>query len=98
MAYLKRLPVQVIKIDKAFIDGLERSPDSEAIVSAIVAMSHALGKRVIAEGVEKAEQVTLLQRLRCDGVQGFVVAPALSPKDFVELLKARRGERAAEPA
>ena len=92
MAYLKRLPVHMIKIDRVFIEGLERSPDSEAIVAAIVAMSHALGKRVIAEGVEKPEQLTLLRRLRCDGVQGFVLAPALSALDFEALLRARHGE------
>ena len=60
--------------------------------AAIVAMSHALGKQVVAEGVEKLEQLTLLRRLRCDGVQGYYVSPALPPAEFEALVKARRGE------
>lgn len=87
MAYLKRFPVHTIKIDRVFVDGLERSADSEAIVSAIIAMSHALGKRVVAEGVETAEQLASLRRLRCDDVQGFLVAPALTPEAFARLMR-----------
>ena len=89
MAYLKRFAVHAIKIDRVFVDGLERSADSEAIVSAIVAMSHALGKRVIAEGVETQEQLALLRKLRCDDIQGYLVAPPLTPDAFARLLTAR---------
>ena len=85
MAYLKRFPVHCIKIDRAFIDGLEHSADSEAIVSAIIAMSHALGKIVIAEGVETEAQAMLLRSLRCDHAQGFLLSKALSPAEFTLL-------------
>ncbi len=89
MAYLKRFPVRTLKIDRVFIDGLEHSVDSEAIVTAIIAMAHALDKRVIAEGVETEAQVALLQRLRCDEIQGFLVSPALPAEQFEQLVRAR---------
>ena len=95
MAYLKRFPVHTIKIDRVFIDGMERGPDAEAIASAIIAMSHALGKTVVAEGVETAEQVAILRRLRCDEIQGFFVAPGLPPDEFAQLVRARPAIAAA---
>ena len=89
MSYLKRFHVHTIKIDRVFIDGLDRSLDSEAIVAAIIAMSHALGKSVTAEGVETAEQLAVLRRLNCDQIQGFLVSPALPAEQFEQLLRAR---------
>ena len=89
MAYLKRFAVQIIKIDRVFIDGFERSPDSEAIVNAIIAMSHALGKSVIAEGVETDEQLALLRKLDCDEIQGYLVSKPLPAAEFAELLRSR---------
>jgi diguanylate cyclase (GGDEF)-like protein len=87
MAYLKRFPVHVIKIDRAFVEGLDRTTDSEAIVAAIIAMSHALGKIVVAEGVETAEQATHLRRLRCDVGQGFLLSPAVPASAFIALAR-----------
>jgi diguanylate cyclase (GGDEF)-like protein len=95
MSYLKHFPVHTIKIDRVFIDGLERSLDSEAIVAAIIAMSHALGKIVTAEGVETAEQLAVLRRLDCDQIQGFLISPALSADEFAKLLRARTDHLAA---
>jgi EAL domain-containing protein (putative c-di-GMP-specific phosphodiesterase class I) len=95
MQYLKRFPVHTIKIDRVFIDGLERSLDSEAIVAAIIAMSHALGKIVTAEGVETAEQLAVLRRLDCDQIQGFLISPALPAEQFAALLRARVDHLAA---
>ena len=89
MARLKRLPVSTIKIDRAFVDGLHDGNDSEAIVAAIVAMSHALGKTVIAEGVETEEQERILRRVGCDEVQGFLYAPALPAAEFANLVRSR---------
>jgi len=89
MAYLKRYPVSTIKIDRVFVEGLGQGPDSQAIVAAIIAMSHALGKRVIAEGVETAEQLAILRALGCDEVQGFLFSPAVPAGEFGELV--RRG-------
>jgi diguanylate cyclase (GGDEF)-like protein len=89
MSYLKRFPVNTIKIDRVFIEGLGTGPDSEAIVAAIVAMSHALGKHVIAEGVETQRQLAALRRLGCDDMQGFLLSPALPAEGLGELVRAR---------
>jgi diguanylate cyclase (GGDEF)-like protein len=82
MAYLTRFPVDTIKIDRMFVSGLGSAADAEAIVSAIVAMSRALGKRVVAEGAETPEQLEVLRRLGCGFVQGHVLAPALPAHEF----------------
>jgi EAL domain-containing protein (putative c-di-GMP-specific phosphodiesterase class I) len=89
MAYLKRYPVDTIKIDRVFIDGMEHSADSQAIVAAIIAMSHALGKTVIAEGVETAEQLALLRKLGCDEMQGFLFSPPVPHEEFATMVRAR---------
>jgi len=89
MSYLQRFPVHTIKIDRVFTEGLERAADTRAIVAAIIAMSHALGKTVIAEGVETPGQMALLRQLQCDEIQGFLIAPALPSAEFERLLTAR---------
>jgi len=82
MAYLKRFPVDTVKIDRVFVESLGRDADSEVIVAAIIAMSHALGKSVIAEGAETEEQIGLLKRLECDGAQGYGFARPLTAEQF----------------
>ncbi len=89
MAYLKRFPVDAIKIDRVFVEGLGRSADSEAIVAAVIAMSHALGKVVIAEGVETDAQLAILRRLGCDEIQGHLVSPALPAARYAEFVRSR---------
>jgi len=90
MAYLKRFPVHKLKIDRAFIEGLGRDKDSQAIVASIIAMSHALGKTVVAEGVETAEQLAILRKLRCDRAQGFHLSYPLPAREFAEFMKGGR--------
>ena len=90
MSYLHRLPVHLIKIDRAFVVGLDRGTEGESIVAAIIAMAHALGKLVIAEGVERPEQAEVLQRLGCDAIQGFLYAPPVPPDEIIRFVRARR--------
>ena len=98
MAYLNRLPVHTIKIDRAFVHGLGAGSKNEAIVAAITALSHALGKRVIAEGAETAEEVARLAAIGCDEVQGFVHAPAMPPAQFEEWARRHVAAISAAPA
>lgn len=71
LGHLKRLPIDSLKIDRLFIDGIERSPESRAIVAAIIAMAHTLELKVVAEGVETAAQLQELTTLSCDFAQGY---------------------------
>ena len=69
--YLRRLPIDVVKIDRSFVAGLGADPAADAIVAAVINLSHALGFRVVAEGVEREEQLVALRALGCDLAQGF---------------------------
>jgi diguanylate cyclase (GGDEF)-like protein/PAS domain S-box-containing protein len=71
LVYLKRFPVDLLKIDRTFTDGLGREPDDTAIVTAVVGLAHSLGLTAVAEGVETADQVAALRTLGCDVGQGF---------------------------
>lgn len=84
---LKTLPVSILKIDKSLIKDLVSDPDSQAIVTAIVAMAHSLKMKVIAEGVETGAQRDWLQAQRCDEMQGFLISPPVSAETLTELLQ-----------
>jgi EAL domain-containing protein (putative c-di-GMP-specific phosphodiesterase class I) len=76
--YVKNLPVDGLKIDKSFIDGLGEDPVNDAIVRLIVDFAHTLGLKVTAEGVENDRQVAILTAMRCDLAQGFYFSKPLS--------------------
>lgn len=71
LLYLKELPIHEIKIDRAFTSGVGKNQDDEAIVAGVIRLGHAIGLRVVAEGVETGEQAELLAHFGCDLVQGF---------------------------
>jgi diguanylate cyclase (GGDEF)-like protein len=77
LAYLKRLPVDILKVDHVFVDGLGTSPEDDAIVAAIIGLSHTLGLTSVAEGVETETQLAALATLGCDIAQGYHLAPPL---------------------
>ncbi len=82
LSYLKNLPASYIKIDQSFIRNLLKSPEDQAVVHAVVAMSHALGKKVIAEGVETEEQLQFLAENGCDIAQGYFFSRPISAEEF----------------
>jgi predicted signal transduction protein with EAL and GGDEF domain len=87
IAYLKDLPIDVIKIDRSFVKGLTKKGKDAAITSAMVALAQRLDLTVVAEGVETLDQLAILQELGCDEYQGFYKSPAIPGNRFAGLLK-----------
>ena len=87
LSYLNQLPVQALKIDRSFVEGITDDQDAFAIAAAIIDLGRTLGLRTIAEGVETPEQLALLRRLGCWGGQGFLWSPAVSLPDLTELAR-----------
>ncbi len=89
LAYLKRLPVDTLKIDRAFVSGLAHDPADAAIIGAVVTLARALGLAVTAEGVETIVELTRLQELGCNQGQGYYFSRPLSPEATTALLMDR---------
>jgi EAL domain-containing protein (putative c-di-GMP-specific phosphodiesterase class I) len=90
LAYLKYFPIDVLKIDKTFIDDIPFLQGDMAIASTIIAMAHHLGFKVLAEGVETAEQLAFLREQGCDNYQGYLYSEALPAHKFAQLLADKR--------
>ncbi|HEV3180084.1 MAG TPA: EAL domain-containing protein, partial [Steroidobacteraceae bacterium] len=86
MSYLRRFPIDKLKIDRCFIEQMTGRPEDASIVRAIISLAHSLRLKVIAEGVETPEQLQLLAELGCDQYQGFYFSPALLPLQFAALV------------
>ncbi len=93
LAYLKRFPVDIVKIDRSFVNDIDVDSESRAIVAAIIAMSHTLRKEVIAEGVETEEQLSTLRTLGCDHIQGYYFSKPLAATKLAEFLRQRAPAR-----
>jgi diguanylate cyclase (GGDEF)-like protein len=89
LGYLKRIPSHKIKIDRSFIDGLNREPDATAIVHTIVALANALGLETLAEGIETEAQFHAIRALGCHQAQGYWISRPVPAADFVRLLAER---------
>jgi diguanylate cyclase (GGDEF)-like protein len=89
LSYLRQYPIGTVKIDGTFLDEVPQNPAAATLVETIIVMSHALGKRVVAEGVETAEQLDFLRERRCDAAQGFYLARPLAAHAVTDLLQAR---------
>ena len=95
MSYLRRFPIDKLKIDRGFISEFMTRPDDASIVRAIVSLAHSLRLKVVAEGVETPDQLDFLKTLGCDQYQGFHFSTPVSAADFEELLRRQRDD---EPA
>jgi EAL domain-containing protein (putative c-di-GMP-specific phosphodiesterase class I) len=85
LGYLSRLPIDELKIDRQFIAGMDE-PSNARIVSALIGLSHALGLKVVAEGVESPDHVSSLTELGCDVAQGYLFGKALPAEQISEIL------------
>jgi EAL domain-containing protein (putative c-di-GMP-specific phosphodiesterase class I) len=86
LAYLKDLPIQVLKIDRCFVEDIARGPSNAAIANAIIGLGHNLGLSVLAEGVETEEQLAFLRAAGCDRIQGFLLSRPLTAEDCPDFL------------
>jgi EAL domain-containing protein (putative c-di-GMP-specific phosphodiesterase class I) len=80
LSYLRRLPAEELKIDRSFVMDIESSTDARSVVDAVVKLAHALGLRVVAEGVENTRQQEILRELGCDEMQGYMFAKPMSAR------------------
>lgn len=89
LSYLRELPIDKIKIDRSFITDFARNDSDLTIVKSMIKLSHGLGKRVLAEGVEDKDQLALLRKLGCDAVQGYYINRPLTEEKLVKQLTRR---------
>jgi diguanylate cyclase (GGDEF)-like protein/PAS domain S-box-containing protein len=87
LAYLKRFPINTLKIDKAFIDDIATTSEDRHMAQAIITIAHNLGLKVVAEGVEHEDQLSILRRYKCEMIQGYLYSKPLSSSRFERLLK-----------
>ena len=87
LAYLAKLPVQALKIDRSFVVAMHDDPNAMTLVSTIISLAHSLRLKVIAEGVETEEQAKILRLLRCDEMQGYLVSRPVPAEQLVGLLR-----------
>jgi len=85
LAYLKKFPINFLKIDRSFVNDINSDEGDAAICKAIIAMAHSLGLEVIAEGVETTDQLDFLRRESCDQIQGYLYSKALKADQYIEL-------------
>ena len=95
MSYLRRFPIDKLKIDRCFVEEMTRRSEDASIVRAIISLAHSLRLKVIAEGVETPEQLALLADLGCDQYQGFFFSPAIAADQFTALVRQSQANRPA---
>jgi diguanylate cyclase (GGDEF)-like protein/PAS domain S-box-containing protein len=93
LTYLKKFPIDAVKIDRSFVSGLETNANDAEIVRAVVGLGQALGLTIVAEGIENEHQEAILRALGCDEAQGYFYSAALSDLAFVKFAAARQSDR-----
>lgn len=96
LAYLSRFPVDELKIDRSFVEGVVSDPAAAVISTSIIALAHELGLKVVAEGVESEAQLDFLRRHGCDEMQGYLFSRPLPAGALAELLRSGRGLQGAD--
>lgn len=96
--YLNRFPVGRLKIDRSFVQGMLHDAGTAEVTQAIVHLGHALGMKVVAEGVETEQEEAMLRRQGCDEIQGYLYSRPLTPRDLAQWLKHGGGQMQAIPA
>jgi diguanylate cyclase (GGDEF)-like protein/PAS domain S-box-containing protein len=91
LAYLKRFPIDILKIDRSFVRDIGSDASGGAIVAAIISLAHSLGMSVVAEGVEQQDQLIYLARCGCDTIQGYMVSPPMRAEALEHFLLAAAG-------
>jgi EAL domain-containing protein (putative c-di-GMP-specific phosphodiesterase class I) len=86
LAYLSKLPLDTLKIDRSFVHGMTEKADDTTIISTIITLAQSLRLKVVAEGVETEQQAQLLRLLRCDQVQGYLFSPPVPAEKIESLL------------
>ena len=87
MSYLRKFPIDALKIDQSFVRQITTSPNETTIVTAVISMGRSLKLRVIAEGVETQEELAFLQAHECDEAQGYYFSRPVPAQQFVKLLE-----------
>lgn len=98
LSYLPAFPLDSIKLDRSLVSDLAPFAPAARVAEGVISIAHGLGLEVVAEGVEKADQVRLLRDMRCDQFQGFVVSGALPPDEFKAYLRRQRTTTDAQPS
>jgi diguanylate cyclase len=98
LSFLRKLPIHELKIDRSFVEAMRRDPDAAAVVRSAISLGRSLDLRVVAEGVEDAETLDELRRLQCDEVQGYLIGPPMTARDFAGWLQQGGHDRPPEAA
>ncbi|MDH5679601.1 MAG: EAL domain-containing protein, partial [Nitrospinota bacterium] len=86
MNYIRRLPINIVKMDRSFVMDLETDPDSRLVAKAIITLAHDLGMKVVAEGVETKYQLDFLKETQCDEMQGYLFSKAVPSHEIESML------------
>jgi EAL domain-containing protein (putative c-di-GMP-specific phosphodiesterase class I) len=98
LSFLRKLPIHELKIDRSFVEAMRRDTDAAAVVRSAISLGNSLDLRVVAEGVEDAETLDELRRLQCDEVQGYLIGPPMTARDFAGWLQLRTHDRTQDAA